>query len=92
MSRRQHVIHETRTRQGALADLPAAEQVSEVRRLLEGLHGQVWDDREVLRDFEVRYFYEYLAYVTRRVDGQRGTLQRHESAGLYYGWRADRRE
>jgi hypothetical protein len=89
-----HYQHETRTRQGDLADLPAdppaAARVAETRRLLAALGGPVWDAGEFSHDFEVRLVTGDYVYVTRRCDGVRGTLRRHEAAGLFYEWEAER--
>lgn len=83
-----HYRRETRWTQGAMADLPDAERIAETRRLLESMHGPVWNTPELARDFEVRCELGDIAYVKRRADGLHGSLFRHRGSGLWYDWRS----
>jgi hypothetical protein len=90
MSAKGRRLHTTRATAAPLADLPAAERIAETRRLLEALGGPVYDRAELEAEYRVENVICYVAYVVRRSDGVRGTLQFHAAAGLFYGWRAGR--
>ncbi len=57
------------------------------RQKLTDLHGDVWDTTELQRDFSVESFLAPLVIVTRRSDGQRGTLDFIHSPRFYYNFR-----
>jgi hypothetical protein len=83
-----HYPHETRTRQGDIADLPAAERIAETRRLLERLGGPVYDAAELAAAFEITDTLGELTFVRRRADGAYGSLWRHGADELWSGFQA----
>ena len=56
------------------------------RAKLEGKYGQVWDAGEVTRDFTVEGFLAPYVVVTRKSDGQQGTLEFQHSPRYYYSF------
>ena len=58
------------------------------RQKLTDIHGDVWNTTELQRDFSVESFLAPLVIVTRRSDGQRGTLDFNHSPRFYYSFRA----
>lgn len=58
-----------------------------VRRQLEQEHGQVWDTAELQRDFVVESFAAPLVIVTRKSDGERGSLCFTHNPRFYYSFR-----
>jgi hypothetical protein len=90
MTPKGRLLHTTRATAAPLADLPEAARIAETRRLLEAIGGPVYDADELEANFFVQHVIGWLAYVTRRCDGVRGTLRKHEASGLWYGWRAGR--
>ena len=58
------------------------------REALEAKHGQVWDSSELQRDYEIIGFAAPLIVVTRKCDGQRGSLCFQHSPRLYFGFQA----
>ncbi len=56
------------------------------RRELEGVYGQVWDEQELLRDFEVLGFVDETVEVRRKADGAHGSLTFQDSPRFYFGW------
>lgn len=71
------------------------EQVKEInadpngRKALEAKHGEVWDTNEVQRDFDVLGFLAPYVVVSRKSDGQKGSLMFQGSPRFYFGWSAD---
>jgi hypothetical protein len=56
------------------------------RESLEAEHGQVWDTQELGRDFTVEGFLAPYVIVTRKSDGQRGSLMFQNSPRFYFGF------
>jgi hypothetical protein len=83
-----HYTHESRTRQGDIADLPDAERLAETRRLLATLGGPVYDAAELATTFEITDTLGELTFVRRRADGVYGSLWRHGADELWSGWQA----
>jgi hypothetical protein len=54
------------------------------REYLEAKHGQVWDTSELSNDFEVLGFAAPLVVVTRKSDGQQGSLYFQHSPRWYW--------
>lgn len=48
--------------------------------------GQTWTTAELRRDFEVTGFAAPFVFVTRRSDGQKGSLELTCSPHVYFGW------
>jgi hypothetical protein len=90
MTTKGRLLHATRATAAPLADLPAAARIAETRRLLTALGGPVWDAGELEREFHVMTTVFHTAHVMRRSDGVHGTLEYHEGAQLWYGWKAGR--
>jgi hypothetical protein len=82
--------HENKWRQGVLSELLPKEQQSEVRRLLCGIGGQVWDKEELERDFIVGESLGDVLQVRRREDSACGYVQIHSSQELFYDFRFHR--
>ena len=61
------------------------------RKLLEAERGQVWDTKELQKDFTVMTFLAPFVLVTRKSDGVKGTLtfQPDYNPRLYYSFCAD---
>jgi hypothetical protein len=60
------------------------------RAALEAKYGQVWDTRQLTRDFEVVGFMAPLVVVRRKADGVKGSLEFQHSPRLYFGLQAHR--
>ena len=58
------------------------------RVTLEARHGQVWDTRELARDFIVVGFAAPLVIVRRKVDEVRGSLEFQNQPRFYFNFRA----
>jgi hypothetical protein len=56
------------------------------REALEAKHGQVWTTEELQRDFTVTGFLAPVVVVTRKSDGQVGSLFFQGNPRLYYGF------
>ena len=56
------------------------------REALEAQHGQVWDTKEMSRDFEALGFAAPFIVVRRRSDGKRGALEFQHNPRFYYVW------
>jgi len=56
------------------------------RELLESEHGQVWDTRELARDFIVTGFSAPLVVVKRKADGVKGSLEFQHNPRLYFNF------
>jgi hypothetical protein len=56
------------------------------RAELERVYGQVWDEQELLRDFEVLHRLDSGVEVRRKSDGARGTLSYQDCPRYYYCW------
>jgi hypothetical protein len=56
------------------------------RATLEAKHGQVWSTEEMTRDFTVSGFGAPLIVVTRKADGQRGSLYFQHRPRFYWGF------
>lgn len=51
--------------------------------------GRTWTTDEVREDFDVLGFMAPFVVVTRKSDGQKGTLEFTHSPRVYFGWSAD---
>ena len=71
------------------------EQVKEInsdpngREALEAKHGEVWDTTELQQDFDVLGFLAPYVVVSRKSDGQKGSLMFQGSPRFYFSWSAD---
>jgi len=54
------------------------------RVALEAKHGQVWDTIELQRDYTVEGFCAPFVSITRKADGQRGTLMFQHAPRFYF--------
>jgi len=59
------------------------------RAALEAEHGQVWDTKELGRDFVVVEFMAPFVVVRRKADGVLGSLMFQHHPRYYYGWQPD---
>ena len=59
------------------------------RTALEEKHGQVWDPSEIRQDFDVIGFAAPFMVVSRKVDGQKGSLLFQHGPRFYWGFQAD---
>ena len=59
------------------------------RETLEQRHGQVWDSRELSRDFIVIGYLAPYAVVRRKADGIRGSLEFQHHPRFYFNWKED---
>jgi hypothetical protein len=58
------------------------------REELEAAYGQVWDTRELARDFIVIGFMAPIIAVQRKADGVKGSLEfQHGPPRLYFHWK-----
>ncbi len=57
------------------------------RAALEALYGQVWDTRELARDFIVIGFMAPVIAVRRKSDGALGSLEFQHVPRFYFGWK-----
>jgi len=57
------------------------------RARLEKKYGRVWSAPELTADFEVHGFRAPFVIVTRRADGQRGSLCFQHDPRFYFDWR-----
>ena len=60
------------------------------RERMEAMFGQVWDTDEVQADFEITGFLAPYVVVTRRSDGQRGTLMFQHQPRYYFSFADDK--
>ncbi len=56
------------------------------REELERVYGQVWDEQELLRDFEVLGWIDSGVEVRRKADEAHGTLSSQDCPRYYYCW------
>lgn len=66
------------------------EQINEnpsEREILEAKHGQVWDTKELTKEFNVNGFMAPFVMVTRKTDGKKGTLMFQHYPRYYYEWK-----
>ena len=56
------------------------------REFLEATHGQVWDTKEMQQDFDAIGFMAPYIVVTRKSDGQKGTLTFQHSPRFYFNF------
>ncbi len=75
-------------RRARLAEINA---VPGSREALEAAHGQVWDTRQLARDFEVIGFLAPLVVVRRRSDGVKGSLEFQHRPRFYFAFVPDGR-
>jgi hypothetical protein len=61
------------------------------RQALEAEYGQVWDTRELARDFVVIGFMAPLVVVRRKADGAKGSLEFQHQPRFYFNFQADER-
>jgi len=59
------------------------------REALEAKYGQVWDTRELARDFIVLGFAAPYVVVRRKADGVKGSLEFQHSPRFYFNFQAD---
>ncbi len=59
------------------------------RHALESKHGQVWDTRELQRDYDVTGFAAPYVVVRRKSDGVVGSLKFQHNPRLYFGFEPD---
>lgn len=59
------------------------------REALEATYGEVWDTKELQRDFSVTGFMAPYVVVKRKSDGIVGSLTFQHSPRLYYGFTKD---
>jgi len=59
---------------------------TEARRLLEALHGKVFDTQELSAEFEVLGFVAPYVIVGRKADGTRGSLEFSHSPRFYFAF------
>jgi hypothetical protein len=59
------------------------------RHTLEHSHGQVWDSRELARDFIVVGYMAPFVVVRRRADGVVGSLEFQHEPRFYFNWEED---
>jgi hypothetical protein len=59
------------------------------RETLEQRHGQVWDFRELARDFIVIGYMAPLVVVDRKTDGVRGSMEFQHHPRHYFNWKED---
>jgi hypothetical protein len=52
----------------------------------ERVYGQVWDEQELLRDFEVLGWIDSAVEVRRNADGAHGSLSFQDCPRYYYCW------
>jgi hypothetical protein len=60
------------------------------REALEAKHGQVWDTKELSRDFKVHGFMAPFIVATRKADGVKGSLMFQHLPRFYFLWTPDR--
>jgi hypothetical protein len=60
------------------------------REYLEAKHGEVWDTTELSRDFEVIGFAAPLVVVSRKSDGQKGSLCFQHNPRFYFSFEPHR--
>ena len=60
------------------------------REYLEAKHGQVWDTSALSDDFEVIGFMAPVVVVSRKSDGQKGSLMFQASPRFYFGFEPHR--
>jgi hypothetical protein len=73
-------------RRARLAELNA-EPVG--REAMEQRHGQVWDSKELARDFVVIGYLAPFVVVDRKADGVRGSLEFQHHPRFYFNWQKD---
>jgi hypothetical protein len=56
------------------------------RTELEAVYGPVWDEQELLRDFDVLGVVDSAVDVHRKADGAHGSLSFQDSPRYYYCW------
>ena len=56
------------------------------RAELERVYGPVWDEQELLRDFEVLGFTSEVVEVRRKSDGLLGVLSYQDNPRFYFCW------
>lgn len=61
------------------------------RDVLEARYGQVWDPKELERDFTVEGYLAPFVVVVRKWDGQLGSLEFQHHARFYFNFVPDRR-
>jgi hypothetical protein len=60
------------------------------RAAAEALYGEVWDQADLRRDFEVLAFQAPWVVVKRRADGVVGSLEFQHTPRYYFGFREDK--
>jgi hypothetical protein len=64
-------------------------QPETTRESLEARHGQVWTTDEMAQEFSVTGFMAPYVVVSRKTDGQVGSLEFAHSPRFYFNYRAD---
>lgn len=59
------------------------------RSALEAQHGQVWDTKELSKDFTVNSFLAPFITVTRKSDGAKGSMQFQPRPRYYFGFQPE---
>ncbi len=59
------------------------------REILETQYGQVWNTEELSRDFNVIGFMAPYIVVTRKADGQKGSMEFQHNPRFYFNFVAD---
>ena len=59
------------------------------REALEAQYGQVWDTKELQRDFDVQGFMAPFIVVKRKSDSASGALMFQHYPRFYFDWKAD---
>ena len=58
------------------------------KEALGAIYGQVWDTRELARDFTIIGFMAPIIVVQRKADGVKGSLEfQHGPPRLYFNWK-----
>ena len=57
------------------------------REELEQRYGQIWDTKELQRDFKVEGFLSPMVAVTRKSDGKRGSLEFQHMPRFYFDFK-----
>jgi len=70
------------------SSVESRDEVSE-RQRLEEVHGQVWDTKELQKDFEVHAFLAPFIYATHKETGRKGTLMFQHMPRFYFLWQPD---
>lgn len=76
-----------RTRRTRLTEINTTPQI---REELEAAYGQVWDNDDLTRDFQVSGFLAPFVVVHRKADGVLGSLEFQHSPRFYFNFQPDK--